>query len=412
MKDEKSGSEILKIDDAARYLGVTRRWVYRRIWSGDLPASKVGGLYFLRKEDLETLLAQGRLGDMTQKEDTAKTPVWKCGYCFRVLEKDTEIDDVCLAEGCEELICSSCAAEGNHYCTQHVPDREQFWGDALQKHRDGVLPVLLKSSMARLREVNFIQRLQSRLSNINTLRHPLSDELLTIQNWDALVEERDERSVIMKMMNKVVLDADWVSRTPLNVSVYYQVESAPAGKQKNTPVGILVQVYSHSKAMLQQGFDIQPFSADELAHLLLSIGEQAQKKQVFTLVMLAATSGWDEAARTLIRGEGSGTAFSHRWLLIYLNDLEKRDVIYNRQDSRARAYAELFTALLPDEEDEEIIVAIEKEMGMHESLTLQYAVQVLPYSQKSMERAFTKLAAAGRYVLTTVPEIGQAIVRK
>ncbi|MGC1379325.1 MAG: helix-turn-helix domain-containing protein [Anaerolineales bacterium] len=411
MKDERSGSEILKIDDAARYLGVTRRWVYRRIWSGDLPASKVGGLYFLRKEDLETLLEQGRMGEMAPKAESAKTPVWKCGYCFRILEKDTDMDDVCQAEGCEELICSSCAAEGNHYCTQHVPDREQLWKDALQKHRDGELPTLLKSSMARLREVNFVQRLQTRLSNLNTLRHPLSDELITVQNWDALLEERDERSEIMKMMNKVVLDADWVSRTPLNISVYYQVESA--GKQKNSPVGILVQVYSHSKAMLQQGFDTQPFGDEELLRFLSPVSEQAQKKQVFTLVMLAATSGWDEAARRLIRGDGSpGSAYSHRWLLVYLNDLEKHEVVYNRLDSHARAYAELFTTLLPDEEDEEMIVAIEKEMGIHESLTLQYAVQVLPYSQKSLERAFTKLAAAGRYVLTTVPEIGQAIVRK
>lgn len=409
MDDEKS-RDLLKIDDAARYLGVTRRWIYRRIGNGELPASKVGGFYFVLKQDLEALLEQGRRGGASPESDTPKAPILKCGYCFRLLETDTAIGEICRAEGCEEIICDQCLAEGNVYCFQHVPNREQLWQTALEQHRAGELPVLLKDNMARLREVSFIQRIQTRLGNIHTLRHPLSDDLLTIQNWDVFLEERDERSEIMKMTNKVVLDADWVSRTPLNVSIYYQVVT-PAPKQKIAPMGVLVQVYSHARAMLQQGFDSQPFNADELTQFLLRIGEQAQKKQVFTLVMLAATTGWDETSRRLIRGETTGLAFAHRWMLVYLNDLEKHEVIYNRLDSRARAYGELFTSLLPDEEDEEIIVAIEKEMGVYESLTLQQAVQVLPYSQKSLERAFSKMAASGRYALTEVPGFGQTIVR-
>jgi len=58
--EEKLSSDFLKINKAARYLGVTRRWVYRRIWSGDLPASKVGSLYFIRQQDLDALIEQGK----------------------------------------------------------------------------------------------------------------------------------------------------------------------------------------------------------------------------------------------------------------------------------------------------------------------------------------------------------------
>lgn len=104
-------------------------------------------------------------------------------------------------------------------------------------------------------------------------------------------------------------------------------------------------------------------------------------------------------------------AFSHRWLLVYLNDLERREIITNRLDGRARAYVELFTVLSPEEEEEEIIQAIEKELGVHESITLPQALQALPYAQKSLERAFSKMAATGKYALTEVPGLGQAIVR-
>jgi len=113
----------------------------------------------------------------------------------------------------------------------------------------------------------------------------------------------------------------------------------------------------------------------------------------------------------LIAGGGSDLPFSHHWMLVYLSDIEKRELIYNRLDNRLRGYAELFISLLPQEEVEEVISAIEKEMGVYESLTLMQAMQALPYSRVSIEKAFQQLAASGRYALTEVPGIGLALVR-
>ncbi len=409
MKDDKINPDIFKIDEAARYLGVTRRWVYRRIWSGDLPASKVGGLYFLRRQDIETLIDQGRLSGLHQETSEPGADVLKCGYCFRLLSSDALIGDVCEAVECEKLICVQCWAEGNHYCIQHVPERDSLWNAALEKFRRGDFQVLVKANQARLREVNFIQRLQTRLSAIDTLRHPLSDEVLTIQNWDTLLEETDERSEIMKLMNKMVLESDWASQIPLNPSVCYQIPAS--NRQKNFPVAILAQVFSHSRVMLQMGYDIQPFGVAELTPLLLKFGDQAQKEQVFTLVMLASVTGWDAEAREVIRGEIAGSSFAHRWMLVYLNDLEKRELIYNRSDNRARGYADLFTSILPGEDVDEVISAIKKEMGIYESMTMPQALQALSYSQNSIEKAFAHLAASGHFALTEVPGIGPAIVR-
>lgn len=129
------------------------------------------------------------------------------------------------------------------------------------------------------------------------------------------------------------------------------------------------------------------------------------------MVLLAATTGWNDSSRKLIQGDGDGTAFSHRWMLVYLTDLETRELIYNHSDSRTRDYVELFNPLLAGEEIEEVAKAVEKEIGFYSSLTLQSAIQVLPYPEKSIERAFETLAASGRYVLTDVDGLGRAIVR-
>jgi excisionase family DNA binding protein len=408
--EEKLGSDFLKINEAARYLGVTRRWVYRRIWSGDLPASKVGGLYFIRQQDLDALIEQGKGAGVMKEPVASQTISLKCGYCLRLLGSDALIGDVCADEGCEELICTQCKAEGIRNCIQHVPDREQLWSAALEAYRRGETPVLVKARQARLREVSFLQRVQMRLGGISTLRHPLSEEVVTVQNWESLLEEGDERAEVMKLMNKVVLETEWLAQVPLNAHLLYSLPTS--SKQKGAPISILVQVLSNSRTMIQKGFDNEPLGVDELTTRLLRIGEQAQRNQTLTLTLLASTTGWDSEARQLIAGGGPDLPFSHHWMLAYLNDIEKRELIYNRLDNRLRGYAELFVSLLPQEEVEEVISAIEKEMGVYESMTLQQAMQSLPYTRKSIEKAFEQLAASGDFALTEVPEIGLAIIRK
>ena len=88
---DKKDSEYMKIGEAAQFLGVARRTVYRRIWSGDLAASKVGGLYYIRRADLEAMLDSGRKKASPQEEHRPQ-PALKCGACFRLLESDAQIE--------------------------------------------------------------------------------------------------------------------------------------------------------------------------------------------------------------------------------------------------------------------------------------------------------------------------------
>lgn len=407
MIDDKTNSDFLKIPEAARYLGVTRRWVYRRIWSGDLPASKVGGLYFIQRQDIDALLEQGKLGG-TMKEEV-KENLLKCGHCFRLLESDTLIGDVCQAENCEQLICTQCLVDGNRFCVEHLPDKDQLWEGALEDFRQGRIPLLVKASQARLREVNFIQRFQTRLSSISTLRHPLTDEMLAVSDWEALLEGGDEQAEVMRLMNKAVLEAEWLAKVPLNVFARYRLPLIK--KQRGAPVAVLACTFSSLAEMLQKGFATRPLSADDLTSRLLRLGEEAQRAQTMTLALLAATTGWDASARDLVQGVGAGTAFAHRWMLIYLYDMETRQIIYNRQDSRLRGFAEIFTPLLPSEEVEEVIAAVEKEMGIYESLTMDHALRAFSYSQSVLKKAFEQMASSGRYALTEVPNLGMAIIR-
>jgi len=105
-----SSSEYLKVAEAARLLGVTHRWVYRRVLSGELPASKVGGLYFIHRKDLQELMETGRIEpDKEIESEPEKTlPGLKCSACLRLLKDESEIGGGCESDGCGEIICQRC----------------------------------------------------------------------------------------------------------------------------------------------------------------------------------------------------------------------------------------------------------------------------------------------------------------
>jgi hypothetical protein len=325
------------------------------------------------------------------------------------LESDSQIAELCHAETCDEIICNQCWGEGVRHCVRHTPDREERWERAQQAYQSGEYRVLVKGSSARLQEVNFLNRIQNRVTGVDTLVHPLTNEVLTIDDWDALLERGDQRAQIMQLLSKVVLDAKTTGRTPLNAWMRWQV---PRGKrQKGQTVEIFAQSLSHIATILKDGYDTQAFTDEDLTPHLLRIAQETEESRSVTLAVLAATTGWDESARKVILGETPGTAFAHRHVFFYLFDPLEGELIYNPRDDRLRGYAELFAPLLPSEEIDEAVTAIQNELVTHDSITLEYAKQTMPYPQDALQKAFERLAATGNYALTQVPELGAALVR-
>jgi hypothetical protein len=132
-------------------------------------------------------------------------------------------------------------------------------------------------------------------------------------------------------------------------------------------------------------------------------------------LLLASITGWDASARQVVTGKPTtgmlGMALIQRLGLIYLFDLQNGDLIHNTLDERTRRYAELFSPTLASEEIAEVARAVEKELGAYDSLGLDLAGQILPFSAQRIRQAFDELASTGRYSLTEIPQVGLTLVR-
>jgi len=404
-------SEYLKIAEVAEILGVTRRTVYRRIWANEIPASKIGGLYYIKKSDLESLLNQGK--PSSTEHETRPSSLTKCGNCLRILKSYDQFSKQCATEGCDKIICDQCAHQGISFCKEHAISSTKKLFEFQQMLQNGEIDLLLKGSEARLREINFLNRIYTRFSQINTILHPISQELLTIQDWDEYLEKSDQRATVLKLKNKVMLDAKDLAQTPINPT--YRFIIPPQKRQSGPSFEIKISVISRLEEMVQDGFDIQPMTFDELMVILEKLGEENSTNNLFQIIVMAATTGWDTNARSIIRGGLQGkseTAYFDPKLFLYLFDLETNELIYNQADERMQLYVELFTPLLVTEEVKAVMVEIENLLASrgHGSLALSEAVKSLPYSERILKLAFEKLLASNRYKQVDVPDLGGLVI--
>jgi excisionase family DNA binding protein len=384
--------EYLRVAEVARMLGVTPRWVYQRIWDGELTASKTGKLYFVRRADVKALLDFPPTAEIPRKMSTQTE---KCGRCLKLVSVD-KLVDICEQEGCKLSLCSECWEKGFRTCRTHLPTREE----ALKRAQAEGADVLLQASDARLREVNFLQRIQAGIANVNTLVHPQTEEIFIVNDWKPLETTHDHRRELMQLLGRFTLTKDTTDYIPLNASARYTVY--PKKEQTGKAIIIDVQVLSHLPAMVQQGFDTQPFGKPELTEHLLKYAQTAANAQETYLVLLAATTGWDETARQIILGNQKEAAFVHNYARFYLYDMETNELLYNQQDRLSRGYADLFSPLLPEEQLKTVIEALENRLKtwMYEHITLAEAQQFFPeYSAKLLRAAFERLAATKHYTL-------------
>ena len=423
MTVQNDNKEYLKISEAAKLLGISQKTVYRWVVSGELAASRVGGLHLIRRADLDARLARGEIGTQTgafsqsvsnvsqaSPEPVLSSELTKCATCYQLIQGSNQLGGNCTLDDCAQPICANCFAKGVRYCLVHRPTTEQSFRAAEEKLQRGEFSLLVKGPDARQAELIFLNRIDARLSNIKSLVHPQSGELINIPAWDAARQSSDEQTRLLKLLNKLFLDSASLLRYPLNAANSYRL--LPGKGQKGAPLEIVIQVCSRMERMVKQQFETEALDRESLSATLARYTEDLEREQIFRILVLASTSGWDASSRQLIQGSQPGSAYYQRRALVYLYDFKTGELIFDTADERTRGYAELFSPILPDEELLEVQRALEEEMLTRDSLALVDAFGIFPFKRGMLEAAFDRLAQTGGYSLVDLPQIGKALLRQ
>lgn len=402
-------SEFWSIKDVAAYLDVEYKTVYRLVRKGEIPAAKVGGVYRIRKGDVDAYIERQQVRVLASEASTPSDDV-KCTACRRLLTDSSQIGGLCSAEGCDHPICTSCwERDGIRYCDQHRPLRRDQLTDARARLAAGEIPLLVTALEARQRELGFISRFDHKVRRIAKLRHPLYNRVLQPStSWLEQHVAMDDSRRLMQLLQTGYLSEEAERGLPVNpLSRYVLPESG-----SNEP-GLIIeaQVRSHLPVMVRQGFDTRPATMAELLQVLERSIELAESRDVACLVGIAATTGWTPDAEAYIEGASEGRSFFHEQVLPCLIDLHDMQMIYRAEDQRIVPLVSLFEPYLPEEKVSQVVDYVKRELLTSHGVSVEEVTAAMEIDRKRVREAFDRLLDQGGYRLEEIPSVGTVIRR-
>ena len=405
-------TSFISIKDAAEYIGVDYKTVYRLVRSGELPAGKIGGVYRIRQVDLEQFFERQKrqlAGDEWTPVSAGAIDLLKCGRCFRIIPTEDQIGGPCRRadDGCEAMLCQNCWEQHpDRACDAHQVTLADQLAVARDQLRAGQLTLIVTALEARQREQAFIARFDRKVREIDRVRHPLDGQVSAIADWDAIRRVSDETAALMEYLRIGYLDKRVADRLPLNVALSFQI----AGKANRAGLGLAVQVLSNLAVHARDGFATQPATVEELQSRLQQAIETAEVDKAAVILGLASTSGWDKAALEMISANVQGGSFTHRLVMPCLIDLLNGTVTHNTLDERLKPFAGLFTPVLAEEEIERIARSIQEILLLRESLSLAEVMRDAPASEDIARQAFERLTRTGQFEAQEIERVGTVIV--
>jgi len=394
---------FLSIREASQYLGVEYKTLYRIVLSGKLPASRIGAIYRIKREDLDKYLDE-------QKITVGRDNVPSCGRCHRLIRNPEMAGGQCQHPDCEALLCRACwAYERDRYCLEHRQSPEAKLAEARQRLETGEVPVLVTAAEARQKELNFIGRFDRKVRQLREATSPVDGRTLHIKSWEDIHKEYSDEEPTSPSYSGRENIAGPSTVVPVNLRSTYSVFS----HRKTKEGGFIIEaaVFSHIRAYKEDVFDTSPASHAELVWLLERAISSAKNEGTLFIVGFASPTGWTPEACEVVSGEGTGRGFSSLYISPCLIDLRNDRLIANPSDNRLRLFIDVFQGKLDGEVVVRVMDFVQSKLISRDSQTLQEVASATGSDAELVKEAFIRLEQTGDYILSQLDDMGLTILR-
>lgn len=335
--------QYLSIRDVCARLGVDYKTIYRQIQSGELPASKIGTVYRIAVEDVESYVASRRQARPAEPRPVAANPL--AADLIRVPSEDEER---AIAE--ERL------------------------EEARLKLAAGKVEVVVTSVQAKTIEESAVGRFERTLRELMTIRltssllrdltgRPQPDNAtanIGLTKPESFIEIKDDRDQLMDILGIGFLDRRIVETRPLNQRVIMRLPASSLNQslgRNRATIGLMIElrVLSDMRAHAEDGFATKRLTESELLFAHIAAKERARDGAHAHVMALASTTGWSKSAIEMVKQSGSG-GLSDALVMPILVDLTNNSAHFNAADLRIEPFVAFFTPVL---RDERIVAAME-----------------------------------------------------
>ena len=245
--------------------------------------------------------------------------------------------------------------------------------------------VAVTSAEARVMEVNFIGRFQTKMNTLpRKFYDPIRGGEITINKPKEYIVEKSEE------IDSFNINPKDLPSYPHNTEVTYIVRKQRLLRD-DLRVIIKAKFLSHLENYINKFADDKTVSlGDVLGYLDKSISEAEQGKTLY-VIGIASPTGFDTKVKEYIFSEDFKKNFADYYLSICLIDLLSGELIYNKLDSRMSNYIDIFDQELDTEKMFKLKELIKKKLMLDGAVTLSSIVQEAGASELTVKKAFYDL---------------------
>lgn len=352
--------DFYSIKEAADYLEVDYKVVYRLVREGKIPSSRVGWQYRMSQEDLNAYLNAQRT-KQGNNPGSAVSP-----------RTASKIDKTANGNGH--------GGNGSHF----VPDS-------------------VTRAQARQMEIHVIHSFRQKVENVAAIQHPITRQTLYIENWETLYHQNDNHETLMHLLQTAFLDRETLATIPHNCRVRYTVDGS-------FPLILELRFVSHLQHFCETGKDETPATPADLQGIIQEVEEEQRQTRAAYIIGLASPTGWSPEAVDMIRNPIQGLSVSHLQIHIFLLDPRTGKTIHNEQDPEANKFAGLFRLPILAEDQKSLADELRAELAKHSGIILEDFAVERGTGQDTVLQAARLVEEEGHSRLLKDPAVGWMLV--
>ena len=468
-------SKFMGIKEVAEYLGVEYKTVRKLIISGELPAGKIGGVYRIKKSDVDEYFERQKQKTLEISKKITKEDYQICGYCGKTIYSELSIGGHCQQCGlplctdcwdieklryckehlqkptsekgpesqittaqycsrcgkqitplrklagkcqepsCENMLCQDCwQIVDDRFCKEHRMTKNKKLEQAQKALKEGKIKLIVTSYSAKQKELNFLGRFEQNFANLPVYINPFNNEKIAIKSIDKIRKSFDGTYKIKEMVKNDQEFEALRELIPLNIRIQYPILKAQKKLVAKGNKGIVVEAfsYSHIDSYMKNGFDINPATNSELLTLINNYLKKAEEEDNLYIVGIASTTGWDQEAIQLISHKDISQRFSHPMLSICLVDLENYTLYYNKFDNKLHPYIQCFTLEVESEAIARVKQFVKDYLAEKDYISLSVIKEKLRLSEQLISQALKELEQEADYILEEIKDVGLVLSLK
>lgn len=352
---------IFTVEELAEYLKMNPMTIYRRAAAGEIPGFKIGRSWRFRKSAIDAWIAE-------QERSGRGRGLEKCCICQREFSERVRPGGVCEAQGCSEVICSTCwNVRGRHTCNAHESVGEEGGAESVRVKgdypggdmeiglsngdREFVHQMISLAQPIREREINFLGRFQLKASSGEEVRDPSGRVLIKGDSWGDAYSMEEESTVLRKMLKADISSKVLNERFPLNRSVRYRL---PLGRRNflgNARTLVIEGRSFTNLSALAEGRKPGRLRKDTLVNLIEKVSEEARHGRWFHCLGIYSPTGFTDGALELVEATSAGERLTAPNVAYYLIGPGIEQVRFNKGDERTVALRVVFDLVTKSERE-------------------------------------------------------------